>query len=99
MLGVFGSRADVPQPPEDLPHFGRVVGALGRSRLALQHFDIVLARPDYDVNLFAAIRHLVMDKRQLVLLVQSRTPFAALLPRGHPLSEIDVKTIELQARH
>ena len=40
----------------------------------------------------------MMDMRKLTLLVQSRTPFAALLPRDHPLSDIDIKTVELRAR-
>jgi hypothetical protein len=36
-----------------------------------------------------------METRKLVLLVHSRRPFATLLPPDHPLSTIDVKTVEL----
>jgi len=97
MLGALGATAVVPQAPEDLPELGRVLGSLDRSRLALSHFDLAPHRPDYDANLFAALRFVIMEKRQLVLLIQSRTPFAALLPRGHPLSEIDIRRVELQA--
>ena len=39
-----------------------------------------------------------METRKLVLLAQSRTHFAALLPREHPLSAIDIKTVELPGR-
>jgi hypothetical protein len=94
MLGALGSKTAIPQPPEDLPELGRALLALGRSRIALFHFDMVLHRPDYDVNLFGALRYL-MEQRQLVLLVQSRAPFLALLPRDHPLSGIDLRTVRL----
>jgi TIR domain len=99
MLRALGSTTLIPQPPEDLPELGRVLGSLGHSRLALSHFDLAPYRPDYDANLFSALRFLIMEKRQLVLLVQSRTPFSALMPPGHPLSEIDIRTVELQAHH
>jgi hypothetical protein len=92
---AFGATNDVPDPPEDLPFLSRMLGASGRLRLVLQHFDLVSFRQEYDVNLFASIRYLVMDTRQLVLLVQSRAPFQSLVPRGHPLSVIDLKTVEL----
>ena len=97
MLGALGTKAAVPPPPEDLPELGRVLSSLGRSRVALYHFDMAPHRTEYDVNLFGALRYFVRDKRRLVLFVQSRTPFLALLPRGHPLSDIDLKTVELQA--
>jgi hypothetical protein len=97
MLTALGSNISVPQPPEDLPQLGRVLGSLGRSRLVFRHFDMVLNRPDYGVDLFAALRFMVMDKRQLVVLAQSRTPFAALLPQANPISKIYVETVELQA--
>jgi TIR domain len=97
ILGALGTNTIVPQPPEDLPEFGRAIAALGRSHLALSHFDLAPYRLDYDTNLFSSLRYLIMEKRQLVLLIQSRTPFSALLPRGHPLSAIDIRTVELQA--
>ncbi len=52
--------------------------------------------PGYDVNFFAALRYMCMDMRKLTLLIQSRTPFGALLPRDHPLSDMDIKTVELR---
>jgi hypothetical protein len=99
MLRALGATAVVPPPPDDLPELGRVLDSLGHSRLALSHFDLAPSRDDYDVNLFSALRF-IMEKRQLVLLIQSRTPLSALLPRGHPLSELEnlIRTVELQAR-
>jgi TIR domain-containing protein len=94
IIGAFGSTERVPDPPEDLPHLAHVLETFDRSRLILQHFDLVPFRPDYDVNLFAGLRHL-MASRQLVLLIQSRAPFGSLLPPSHPLSTIDLMTVEL----
>jgi len=68
------------------------------TRVVLTHFDMAPHRSYYDVDLFAALRFLMMDMRKLTLLVQSRTPFAALLPKDHPLSDLDIKTVELRAR-
>ena len=36
-----------------------------------------------------------METRKLVLLIESRTPFEALLPDDNPLSCIDIKTVAL----
>jgi hypothetical protein len=95
IVSAFGSAEAVPDPPEDLPQLARVLGKQGKLRLAIEHFDLVPFRPEYDANLFAALRYLVMDTRQLVLLIQSRVPFNALLPRDHPLSLINLITVEL----
>jgi hypothetical protein len=73
------------------------LASFGRSQVAISHFDLVPYRSEYDTNLFAALRFMVMERRYLVLLVQSRTPFSALLPRGHPLSDIHLETVELKA--
>jgi TIR domain len=97
LLAELGAARPVPAAPYDLPVLGQALQALGLSRVVLQHFDMVLHRPDYNVDLFAALRYLVMDARQLVLLVQSRAPVASLLPQGHPLSHIDFATVELRA--
>ena len=71
LLAELGAARPVPPAPYDLPVLGQALQALGRSRVVLQHFDMVLHRQDYNVDLFAALRYLVMDVRQLVLLVQS----------------------------
>ena len=59
------------------------------------HFHRVAERPHYGIDLFASLRFMVMDARQLVLLVHTRQPVATLLPPDHALSKIDFKTVEL----
>ncbi len=82
---------------DDLPALGRVLEARSApAYLALTHFDLAAYRPSYDVNLFSSLRYLMMEKRKLVLLIQSRAPFDVLLPRDHPLSQMDLKTVELK---
>jgi len=76
-----------------------VLNARPVSHVALSHFDLAAHRDYYDVDLFAALKFLVMEnERKLTLLVQSRTAFGALLPKNHPLSEIDIKTVELRGK-
>ena len=95
---ALGERVALPDKPRDLSDFKALLMSRSNTRVALTHFDLAPHRPYYDVDLFAALRFLMMDMRKLTLLVQSRTPFAALLPRDHPLSDIDIKTVELRAR-
>ena len=63
--------------------------------LAIRHFDHMSVQFKADADLFDALRHLIMDARKLVLFVQTRTPFATLLPGDHRLSKIDIETVEL----
>ncbi len=96
VLGALGLRPILAEEPDDLVEFDRLLRTGPRAMLALTHFDLVSRRPQYGVDLFAALRFLMMDARKLVLLAQSRAPFATLLPRDHPLSEIDIRTVELR---
>ncbi len=98
ILRAFGMTSPVPPEPEDLGVLDRLLASRQHRRLALTHFDLAAARATYGVDLFAALRYLVMDSRRLVLLVQSRKPFASLLPAGHPLSEIDLQAVHLNSR-
>jgi hypothetical protein len=99
ILREFGVRATLPDKPNDLPAFAGLLQPLPFARLAITHFDLVAHRHDkYDVDLFAALRHLVMTQKKLGLVLQSRQPLVALLPANHPLSSIDVKTVELAGR-
>jgi hypothetical protein len=98
MLRALGMKAQVPPEPEDLGVLDRLLTERKRSLLALTHFDLAANRPAYGVDLFSALRYLVMDRRQLTLLVQSRQPFASLLPADHPLSGINLQTVELCGR-
>jgi len=99
LLKACGVNQPVPAPPEDLVVLDRALSACPTpSRVALLHCDRMADRSDYDINLFDALRYLIMDARKLVLLVQSRRPFAQLVPHDHPLSAIDLKTVELNGR-
>jgi hypothetical protein len=97
ILRQLGVPQPVPDPPRDLVVLDRALSQGGPWQLALTHFDIVPHRPDYDVNLFSALRCLIND-RQLVLLAQSRRPFPAFLPANHPMSVIHMDTIILPGR-
>lgn len=98
VLRVTGrSSRDVLPPPDDLPKLDWAF-ARGRGRQsyrALKHFHRVADRDDYNVNLFSSLRYIVMDTRQLVLLVQTRQPVADFLLPEHKLSQIDFKTAAL----
>jgi hypothetical protein len=72
-----------------------VMGFASPLMLALRHFDHMSDGIKADADLFDTLRYLVMDARKLVLFVQTRTPFATLLPPDHSMSKIDVKTVEL----
>ena len=98
ILHALGAATPVPPEPEDLAVLGRMLEERAVSRVALTHFDLAAHRDTYGINLFSSLRYLLMESRKLVLLVQSHKPFATLLPEGHPLSTIDVKTVELRGR-
>jgi TIR domain len=98
ILKACGALGSVPPEPEDLPVLHRALSERRLSRIAIEHFDLVSARHHYGVDLFAALRYLLMESRKLVILVQSRAPFASLLPQDHPLSSVDLKTVELNGR-
>lgn len=93
---ALGTRVALPEKPGDLAAFKALLSARSSvARITLTHFDLAPFRAYYDVDLFSTLRYLIMDARKLVLLVQSRTPFGALLPPNHPLSDIDILTVEL----
>src|SRR5512135_1734298 len=98
ILRACGVTSPVPDKPNDLVELGRVLTSHHTARVALIHFDWAAHRPEYELDLFAALRYLTMESRKLVLLIQSRTPFTALLPHDHPLSSIDLKTVELRGQ-
>jgi len=97
ILRTCGASASVPEEPNDLVVLHRVLSNRSVSRLAMIRFDWVRFRPSYDVELFGALRYLMMESRKLVLLIQSREYFANFLPADHPMSSTDVaiKTFEL----
>ena len=97
ILKVCRVTVNVPDPPNDLGILDHTLSMRDLSRVALLHFDLVRER-QYGIDLFAALRYLIMESRKLVLFIQSRHPFIELLPRDHPLSAIDIKTVELRGR-
>lgn len=100
MMRAVGVHQSVRQPPYDLGQLGEALMQKARSQIGLLHFDLVAEREraeGYGVNLFTTLRNAIMDKKSLTLLAQSRTPFGVLCPKGHPLSVIDVRTVELKA--
>lgn len=100
ILSALGSPVAVPGPPEDLVTFGRALQSRKRpGRIALVHFDHAARRDSYGLDFFSSLRYLAMEARVLTLLIQSREPFAALLPTGHPLSsEMGFATVFLRGR-
>ncbi len=104
MLKAAGSTLVVPNEPDDLITLSEALTGLAKPvRMTLMHFDILADRvrrtPSFNVDLYAAWRDLMTEKRKLVLLIHSHAPFMQLLPMGHPLSSItDLKTVELHGR-
>lgn len=102
ILKALGSTTPVPPKPEDLVTLAQTLSMRSNpAQIALLHFDMVMQHEDYknDVELFAALRNLVTEKRKLILLIHSRAHFGELLPTNHPLSSItDLKTVELHGR-
>jgi hypothetical protein len=98
---LCGTTALVPQPPEDLVTLSREINALPKAYLVLKHFDRARNRQHhYEADLFSSLRYLASEPpRKLVLLIQSRQPFAALLPEHHGLSSLSsIQTVELVDR-
>jgi len=94
---AMGATVKIPPKPHDLAEFNRLLDRRSAPvRLCLSHFDLAAHREYYDVDLFSTLRYLNMETRQLVLLVQSKNPFGSLLPKDHPLSSMNLHTIELR---
>jgi hypothetical protein len=94
ILKAVGVTRPVPPEPEDLIELDRALSARKMSQIAMLHLDNTMRR-NYGADLFSALRFLIMESRKLALLAQSRQHFLALVPQDHPLSKIDLKTVEL----
>jgi hypothetical protein len=82
---------------EDLAVLERVLESKTPSLLALKHFDLA-SRPKRRNNycdLYFSLRYLVMERRQLTLIIHARAPFASLLPSDSALSYLEMETVEL----
>ena len=87
---------ELPRKEEHLAVFERLLEAAPPAILALKHFDMVRERRyGAELDLFSSLRYLVMEKRQLTLLVQSRAPFSTLVPKNHALSYLEMEMLEL----
>ena len=98
IIHKLGGAHRVPPEPEDLLALDRYVCQGPKRCLVLRHFDCVLDRPHYEKDFFGALHNLITDEKKLLLLVQSRTPLPALLPKTHPLSPYfnNLKTAKLK---
>lgn len=97
VLAAWGSGSTVALPPknDDLVHFTDAASARAPGRIAFLHFDYAIARQaEYGVDLFAALKHLNHTERRLILLIESRRPFAELVPDLHS-SPWTMKTVRL----
>jgi hypothetical protein len=91
ILKACGAPASVPPEPEDLPILHRTLSERRLSRLVIEHFDLVSVRHHYGVDLFAALRYLMMESRRLVLLVQSRAPFTRRQAAGRTWCSLSLR--------
>lgn len=89
ILAAAGHAQAVPPKPADLGVLDRALsGRQAAVQVALLHFDYVARRnSEYESDLFGTLRDLV-QRRKLVLLIESRRPFVELLPLDHPLSSL-----------
>ena len=100
MLSENEGEHTIPPAPHDLAEFQRVLESrVKQSRVALIHFDQVQHR-DYGADYFTTLRYLVTEMRKLVLIIQSRALFQALLrPEARLiLSHLDIKNVDLKGR-
>ena len=96
-LDACQASRNVPDRPNDLLALHQAINKkVVAPIVALTHFEIAQGRPsEFDDDLFFAIRHLI-EERKLTLLIQSKEKqFAELLPSGHQLSFIDIRTVQM----
>lgn len=98
IMEVCGVLTDVPPEPEDLVYLGENFENRLLTYIAFTHFDLVVNRPQYGIDLFSSLRYLMMEDKKLVLLIHSRDHFANLLPPNNPLSNIEIKTVILKGK-
>ena len=101
ILGNVGYAHRIPDKPEDLVTLDQLLSKSSTPLiLTMQHFDYAKHREqEYGIDLFAALRDLVTEKRKLVMLIQSRTALQRLLPADHPMSsELTTMLVELKGK-
>ena len=101
--GGLGS-GSIPDPPADLAVFTREMRTLSGKRLrqTWSHFSHIIERAQrnqsgesngFNRDFFSAVRHLVMEKKCLVLLIHSKRPMAEWIEQTHELSKIDFRQV------
>lgn len=87
----------VPPPPHDLPLLADNLCNGGPYHVLLSHFDLINTpeREHYTDELARSLRWFCMDDRSLVLVAQTRTPVANVLPANEFDSWPEFKTVEL----
>lgn len=91
----WGVPGAVPRASDDLRFLSDALTHAPRA-VALVHFERAEHR-NYETDFFAALRH-GTGQRRLRLLVESRVPILELVPRDHPLSSMNMTTVELRGR-
>jgi hypothetical protein len=98
ILRELGINGEARRPPNDLDDLHKhLMAARAPVRLAFRHFILNSRVNNYKPDFFSALKHLV-DKRKLILLIESRAPYATLLPLANCLSKLQMKTVELRGR-
>ena len=97
LRALINYTGNLPKNNEHLAEFERLLEGTPPALLALKHFDKVTER-DYGSDFYSSLRYLIMEKRQLTLMIQSRAPFATLLPKNHALSFLEMETVELRSK-
>jgi hypothetical protein len=85
--------------PEDLTRFAERLKTLTYARLAITQFDIIGERERqdaYGTDLFHMLRYYTTTDKKLGLVLVTWRAFGSLLPADHPLSHMDITTVELR---
>jgi transcriptional regulator with XRE-family HTH domain len=100
ILRVFGSTSKLPkEKPHDLTAFGEAMSQRrDYARFAIAHFDMI-AEPhrvtEYGDDMLYMLRYYTTTEKMFGVVLFSRKPLSQLVPRKHPLSDFDIKTLEL----
>ena len=88
---------NIPEKPFDLSTLAEIIDKSETTwLLALLRFHYVSERKEeYEFDLFSSLRHWI-QKKKIVLLVQSRRPFIELVPKNNYLSYIDIYPLEFK---
>lgn len=96
ILDKLGNRGAKLSKDNDRQELQRLLESRSRPvLLAITHFDWVVHRDDYDIELFSSLRHWTKNLRKLILVIQSRRPLDALIPKVISESNFETLLVEL----